>query len=268
MPPSRTDGATVLALERVSRRYSGGLLALHEVSLAVHEGEFVTIVGPSGCGKSTLLSLLAGLTAPDGGRVSSSLRQPGELGVVFQEPTLMPWASVAENVALPLRLLRRPAREIGPRVATALGEVELDGFAASLPAELSGGMRMRVAVARALVTQPRLLLMGEPFAALDEMIRESMNEQLLAVWQRLGITCIFVTHSLYEAAFLSTRVLVLSARPGQVVDELSVDERYPRTAEYRDSARFAALRAELAQRLRAAEPAPAEMRAARLQPTA
>jgi len=241
----------VIALQQVSRRFPGGLLALDDISAEIHEGEFVTIVGPSGCGKSTLLALMAGLAQPDEGQVNSLARRPGELGMVFQEPTLMPWATVADNVALPLRLLNRPAGEIAGRVERALHDVDLAGFAASLPAELSGGMRMRAAIARALVTSPRLLLMDEPFAALDEMTREQMNEQLLALWSRLGITCVFVTHSLYEAAFLSRRVLIMSARPGRITGEMRIDEPYPRGAPWRDSAGFAAMRAALAHRLRA-----------------
>ncbi len=241
----------MLELQQVSRQFPGGLLALEDISAGIGEGEFVTIVGPSGCGKSTLLALMAGLAVPDEGQVVSQARLPGELGMVFQEPTLMPWASVADNVALPLRLLGRPAGEIHRRVERALADVDLAGFAASLPAELSGGMRMRAAIARALVTGPRLLLMDEPFAALDELTREQMNEQLLALWQRLGITCVFVTHSLYEAVFVSTRVLVMSARPGRIIDEMRIDEAYPRGAHWRDSPAFAALRAALAQTLRA-----------------
>lgn len=240
----------VLALQQVSRRFPGGLLALDDVSTDIREGEFVTIVGPSGCGKSTLLALIAGLAQPDEGQVMSQARRPGELGMVFQEPTLMPWATVADNVALPLRLLGRPAGEIAGRVERALVDVDLAAFAGSLPTELSGGMRMRAAIARALVTGPRLLLMDEPFAALDEMTREQMNEQLLALWHRLGITCVFVTHSLYEAVFLSTRVLIMSPRPGRINGETLIDEAYPRGAQWRDSASFAALRAALAQTLR------------------
>ncbi len=240
----------VLALQQISRRFSGGLLALDDISVEIREGEFVTVVGPSGCGKSTLLNLMAGLALPDGGLVISQARSPGELGMVFQEPTLMPWASVADNVALPLRLLGRPAGEIARCVERALLDVDLAGFAASLPAELSGGMRMRVAIARALVTGPRLLLMDEPFAALDELTREQMNEQLLALWHRLGITCVLVTHSLYEAVFLSTRVLIMSTRPGRIIAETRIDEAYPRGAPWRDSASFAATRAQLARTLR------------------
>lgn len=241
----------MLALQQVSRRFPGGLLALDGISAEIREGEFVSIVGPSGCGKSTLLALMAGLAVADEGRVMSQAPLPGELGMVFQEPTLMPWATVAENVALPLRLLGRPAGEIAGRVERALLDVDLAAFAASLPAELSGGMRMRAAIARALVTGPRLLLMDEPFAALDEMTREQMNEQLLALWHRLGITCVFVTHSLYEAAFLSTRVLIMSARPGRIIGDTRIEEAYPRGADWRDSADFAAVRAALAQTLRA-----------------
>ncbi|MCC5860490.1 MAG: ABC transporter ATP-binding protein [Gammaproteobacteria bacterium] len=246
----------MLALHEVSHHYPGGVVALEQVSLALHPGEFVAVVGPSGCGKSTLLSLLAGLTAPVAGRVSSVVRSPGELGMVFQDPTLMPWASVAENIALPLRLMRRPAGEVTARVVEAVRQVGLAGFEASLPAELSGGMRMRVAIARALVTRPRLLLMDEPFAALDELTRERMNEQLLALWRELGITCLFVTHSLYEAVFLATRVLVMAPRPGRVIAEVAVPAGYPRGDAWRSDAAFAALRGELAAQLRhSAEPA-------------
>lgn len=242
--------ATVLALEDVTHRYAGGVLALDRVSLGLQPGEFVALVGPSGCGKSTVLSLLAGLTAPASGRVISAVRAPGELGMVFQDPTLMPWASVVANIALPLQLMHRASDEIACRVAEAVRQVGLDGFEESLPAELSGGMRMRVAIARALVTQPRLLLMDEPFAALDELTRERMNEQLLALWRRLGITCLFVTHSLYEAVFLATRVLVMAPRPGRVIAEVEVPAPYPRGDAWREDSAFAALRGELAARLR------------------
>jgi NitT/TauT family transport system ATP-binding protein len=243
----------VLALDGVSRRYPGGLLALQGLSFEVAEGEFVSIVGPSGCGKSTLLSMLAGLSLPETGRVVSSVREPGELGVVFQDPTLMPWASVVDNIAMPLRLLRRPSGEVARQVDEALASVGLQGFARSLPAELSGGMRMRVSIARALVTRPRLLLMDEPFAALDEMTRETMNEQLLALWRSLGLTCVFVTHSLYEAVFLSTRVLVMSPRPGRIVDEVAIDAAIPRNEHWRATADFASLRADLSACLRRGE---------------
>jgi NitT/TauT family transport system ATP-binding protein len=206
----------MLALNGVTRRFAGGVVALEEVSLRVEAGDFLVLLGPSGCGKSTLLRLIAGLDAPDAGSLAWAEGKPaaGDIGFVFQDATLMPWASALENVALPLRL--RGDREALPRATEALGRVGLTEFAASRPAALSGGMRMRVSIARALVARPRLLLMDEPFAALDDFTRHRLQDEVLSLTAEHACTTVFVTHSLYEAAYLASRVVVMSPRPGRI----------------------------------------------------
>ncbi len=226
-----------VAIEAAEKTYPNGTRALLPVSLQVQAGEFITLLGPSGCGKSTLLKMVAGLLAPSAGRVQ---RAPGrELSFVFQEATLMPWASVQANVRLPLDLAGVPRAQATPRVLQALQRVGLQGFEAALPRELSGGMQMRVSIARGLVTEPALLLMDEPFGALDEITRQRLDSDLLALWQAQRLTVMFVTHSIYEAVFLSRRVVVMAARPGRVVDDIVIDEPYPRSDEFRVSTRFA-----------------------------
>ncbi len=224
----------VLAAEKT---YPNGTQALQPVNLAVAEGGFVTLLGPSGCGKSTLLKMVAGLLAPSGGQVRLA-GGAAALGFVFQEATLMPWARVAANVRLPLDLAGLPRSEADTRVRAALQLVGLEKFEHHLPRELSGGMQMRVSIARSLVTQPRLLLMDEPFGALDEITRNRLDSDLLALWQAQRLTVMFVTHSIHEAVFLSQRVLVMAARPGRVVDELRIDEPYPRAPAFRVSTAF------------------------------
>ena len=229
----------------VEKTYPNGTHALQPVNLTVQEGEFVTLLGPSGCGKSTLLKMVAGLLEPSNGRLLL-WRKPVEqiestghrLSFVFQEPTLMPWARVQSNVRLPLDLAGVPASEAGPRVRDALAMVGLDKFAGALPRELSGGMQMRVSIARGLVTQPTLLLMDEPFGALDEITRNKLDSDLLDLWSAKKLTVIFVTHSIYEAVYLSTRVVVMAARPGRLVEEVQIDEPYPRGPEFRVSTAF------------------------------
>ncbi|MDF1485820.1 ABC transporter ATP-binding protein [Ramlibacter sp. H39-3-26] len=240
----------LLALEGVEKRYASGTLALSDFSLAVGAREFVSLLGPSGCGKSTVLRMAAGLDAPGAG----TLRRPGDAGTgfVFQEPTLMPWARVAANVALPLELAGLPRAECAARVHAALRTVGLEGFARAWPRELSGGMKMRASIARALVTRPRLLLMDEPFAALDEITRFRLNDQLLALWQAQGFTALFVTHSVFEAVYLSQRVVVMAARPGRVVADIAIDEPYPRTDALRATPRYAAWCAQVSGALREA----------------
>jgi NitT/TauT family transport system ATP-binding protein len=212
----------VLRIDAVSRRF-GTVEALEKISLAIGDGDFVGLLGPSGCGKSTLLRLIAGLDRPDAGALAwdaGRRPEPGEIGFVFQDATLLPWASAADNVFLPLRLrgvARGPAME---QVHAALERVGLHGFADARPRQLSGGMRMRVSIARALVTRPRLLLMDEPFAALDEFTRHKLQEDLLALWQELGCTVVFVTHSIYEAAFLARRIVLMTPRPGRIDHEI------------------------------------------------
>jgi NitT/TauT family transport system ATP-binding protein len=239
----------VVALDDVHLRFAQGqgMLALEGLSLSVNPGEVLTLLGPSGCGKSTALRLLAGLLQPTSGSV---LRQPGlSMGFVFQEPTLMPWASVFDNVWLPLRLAGRRAAEARDEVMQVLTWVGLADVAQAYPRELSGGMRMRVSIARALVVQPRLLLLDEPFAALDEITRTRLDEDLLRIRQEQGLTVVFVTHSVYEAVFLSTRIAVFSGRPGRVMRCLSVGQAQ-RDDAFRGSPNFAALCREASAALR------------------
>ena len=214
----------MLHIDAVARRFAGGVEALRDVSLTIGAGDFVALLGPSGCGKSTLLRLIAGLDQPDGGALTwREGHEPGvgEVGFVFQDATLLPWASAEDNVYLPLRL-RRVARPRAMKdVQAAIALVGLTGFERARPAQLSGGMRMRVSIARALVTRPRLLLMDEPFAALDEFTRHRLQVDLLALWKNLGCTIVFVTHSIYEAAFLAQRIVLMTPRPGRIATELA-----------------------------------------------
>jgi NitT/TauT family transport system ATP-binding protein len=241
LPDAGAGASAVAALSGVSKRYPDGTLALRGVDLSVGEGEFLSLLGPSGCGKSTLLRMIAGLIAPSEGRIAVDTAHGGEIGFVFQEPTLMPWASALRNVMLPLRLSHVPKREAEARAAEALARVGLSGFEHAWPRALSGGMRMRVSIARALVTRPRLLLMDEPFAALDEITRHRLNNDLLALWQATRFTVIFVTHSIFESVYLSQRVAVMAARPGRIHEELPIPAPYPRGEEFRTSAEYAAL---------------------------
>jgi NitT/TauT family transport system ATP-binding protein len=213
----------MLHLSCVGRRF-GRVEALRDVSLYIGAGDFVALLGPSGCGKTTLLRLIAGLEHPDAGQLTwDAGHQPtqGEIGYVFQDATLLPWANTVDNVFLPLRLRGMAREQAMPRVQSALERVGLNGFAQALPRQLSGGMRMRVSIARALVTRPRLLLMDEPFAALDEFTRHKLQEDLLSLWQELGCTVVFVTHSVYEAAFLARRIVLLTPRPGHIDHEIA-----------------------------------------------
>jgi NitT/TauT family transport system ATP-binding protein len=213
----------MLRLSDIGRRF-GQVEALRDVSLNIAAGDFVALLGPSGCGKSTLLRLIAGLDHPDSGTLTweaGHQPRPGEVGFVFQDATLLPWASAADNVFLPLRLSGIARREAMPGVHEALRRVGLEGFENARPRELSGGMRMRVSIARALVTRPRLLLMDEPFAALDEFTRHGLQENLLSLWQDLGCTVVFVTHSIYEAAFLARRIVLMTPRPGRIDHEIA-----------------------------------------------
>jgi len=238
-----TDGLAV-SLRAVTKVYDSGVAALGPLDLDVRRGEFVSLLGPSGCGKSTALRLIAGLGAPSGGRVgvahgSAEARGAHGIGFVFQEPTLMPWTSVRENVRLPLKLAHAPAGEADARVDEALTEVGLADFASAYPRELSGGMKMRVSLARALVTDPDILLMDEPFAALDEITRFRLNNDLLALWRNLRKTVIFVTHSVFESVYLSQRVIVMTSRPGRLSAEIRIDAPEPRGEEFRTSAAYA-----------------------------
>jgi NitT/TauT family transport system ATP-binding protein len=238
--------APVVTLRRVGKRFANGTLALDGLDLDVRRGEFLSLLGPSGCGKTSALRIIAGLSEPSAGAVEwAAGAQPSadfrhRIGFVFQEPTLMPWATVAGNVRLPLTLAGVPESTAGPRVERALERVGLTGFGGVYPRELSGGMKMRVSIARALVTEPDLLLMDEPFAALDEITRFRLNNDLLAVWQALGKTVVFVTHSVFESVYLSSRIIVMAARPGRVFTELAIDAPYPRDERFRTSAEYGA----------------------------
>ncbi len=226
--------APVVTCRGISKRFANGTLALEDATLDVFEHQFLSLLGPSGCGKSTLLRLIAGLSEPSAGTIEWHTGHSA-LSFVFQEPTLMPWATALANVVLPLRLAGVARDERGERATAALAQVGLAGFEKVYPRELSGGMKMRVSIARALVTRPKVLLMDEPFAALDEITRFKLNNDLLELWQREGFTVIFVTHSVFESAFLSQRIAVMSARPGRVIEDIAVDAPYPRRAEYRTS---------------------------------
>ena len=240
---SGTSGLAV-SLRGVTKVYDNGLNALGPFDLDVRKGEFVSLLGPSGCGKSTALRLIAGLNAPTSGSVRVSRRADRSraghsIGFVFQEPTLMPWTSVRENVRLPLKLARAPAAEADARVGDVLMQVGLAEFAEAYPRELSGGMKMRVSLARALVTNPDILLMDEPFAALDEITRFRLNNDLLSLWRKLHKTVIFVTHSVFESVYLSQRLIVMTARPGRIGSEFRIDAPEPRGEEFRTSAEYA-----------------------------
>jgi NitT/TauT family transport system ATP-binding protein len=213
----------VLSVSHVSRRFPGGIEALRDTSLRLEKSDFVALLGPSGCGKSTLLRLIAGLDQPDDGRLAwdSGPPAPGDIGYVFQDATLLPWATAEDNVFLPLRLRGLSRDAAMPEVQAALHRVGLDGFEKARPRQLSGGMRMRVSIARALVTRPRLLLMDEPFAALDEFTRHKLQTDLLEVWRDAGCTVVFVTHSIYEAAFLARRIVLMTPRPGRIDREIA-----------------------------------------------
>jgi NitT/TauT family transport system ATP-binding protein len=233
-----------VSLRGVTKIYDSGVVALGPIDLEVRKGEFVSLLGPSGCGKSTALRLIAGLNQPSSGMVQVS-RPPVEVGgrhpvgFVFQEPTLMPWASVRDNVRLPLRLAHVPAAEADARIVGALAQMGLDDFADAYPRELSGGMKMRVSLARALVTDPDILLMDEPFAALDEITRFRLNNDLLALWRNLRKTVIFVTHSVFESVYLSQRVIVMTSRPGCIAAEIGISTTEPRTEDFRTSTEYA-----------------------------
>lgn len=233
--PATPQAPPAIDLQAVEQVYANGTRALQPVSLRVQAGEFVTLLGPSGCGKSTLLKMVAGLLPPTAGGIQLAAER---LSFVFQEATLMPWADVQANVRLPLDLAGMPRSQAQARVQEALQLVGLSGFAHHLPRELSGGMQMRVSIARSLVTQPGLLLMDEPFGALDEITRNKLDADLLDLWRRRGLTVVFVTHSITEAVFLSTRVIVMGARPGRVVADLAIDNPWPRDEDHRTSPAF------------------------------
>jgi NitT/TauT family transport system ATP-binding protein len=248
----------VVRMVEVAKTF-GGFEALKDISVTVEPGEFVSLLGPSGCGKSTILRLLAGLTSVTGGRIEwgdkvrrrENTGRP-DLAFVFQEATLMPWRTVERNVAIPLVLLGLPMAQIRERVRQAIGAVGLDGFEKTYPRQLSGGMKMRVSIARALVTRPAVLLMDEPFAALDEMTRQKLNNDLVTLWRQERLTIVFVTHNVYEAVYLSSRILVMTPRPGRIHSDTRVDATAERDDDFRASATYTRSCDQVSRQLRAA----------------
>ncbi len=241
------EGRPVVELRGVSKRYSNGTLAVSGVDLDLRAGEFVSLLGPSGCGKSTVLRMIAGLGEVSAGRIdwpTSAQDWRGQplrdVGFVFQEATLMPWATALDNVMLPLKLKHIAAREATERAAAALAAVGLGSFEHAYPRELSGGMKMRVSIARALVTEPKVLLMDEPFAALDEITRHKLNDDLLDLWAKDHFTVVFVTHSVFESVYLSERIVVMAARPGRIIADLRTEAPFPRDGSFRTSPEYGA----------------------------
>jgi NitT/TauT family transport system ATP-binding protein len=245
----RPPAVEVLSAEKV---FANGARGLAPIDLSIADGEFLTLIGPSGCGKSTLLKLIANLIEPSDGRLlwwRGEFSQVGQEGrrfaFVFQEPTLMPWARVDANVRLPLELANVPNAKAVPVVAEAIERVGLSAFTRHFPRQLSGGMKMRVSIARALVTNPNLLLMDEPFGALDEFTRNKLDADLIRLWWERKLTTVFVTHSIYEAVYLSTRIIVMASNPGRIFRTMTIDESQPREEGFRDSPKFAAYCREL-----------------------
>jgi NitT/TauT family transport system ATP-binding protein len=235
---------STVTISNVTKQFKGGTTALEDINLEIEEGEFVSLIGPSGCGKSTLLRVIGDLIEPSRGEVSVNgkparqARRDHDYGIVFQDAVLYDWRTVARNVGLPLEMLGWDRAKRAARVDEMLELVELKGFESSRPWQLSGGMQQRVSIARALSFDPALLLMDEPFGALDEMTRERLNMELLRIWEKASSTIVFVTHSIPEAVFLSTRVVVMSARPGRIAGIVDIDLQQPRTAETREDPRF------------------------------
>jgi NitT/TauT family transport system ATP-binding protein len=255
--------APALLMHGVEKRFELGrqqsVTAIARVDLQIDAGEFVAIVGPSGCGKSTLLRLGAGLLEPSGGRIE---RRDADASFVFQEPALLPWRSVAGNVQLPLELTDVPREQRAARIERVLGLVGLADWADALPRQLSGGMRMRVALARALVVDAPVVYFDEPFAAIDELTREELNSHLLDVWRQRRFAALFVTHNIHEAVFLADRVVVMSPRPGRLLGQVEVPFELPRRPELRTSAAFIDVVRGVSELLRAGSGAPAELASA------
>ena len=235
----------VVQVNGVTKTFAhGNVTALENIELELGHGEFVSLIGPSGCGKSTLLRVIGDLTPPTSGTVSINgkparqARNDGDYGIVFQDSVLFDWRTVTKNIALPLEMLGWSRERRKERVEEMLDLVDLGAFADHHPWQLSGGMQQRVSIARALAFEPALLLMDEPFGALDEMTRERLNLELLSIWEKLGSTVVFVTHSISEAVFLSTRVVVMSPRPGRIAGFVPIDLPFPRTVETREAPRF------------------------------
>ena len=253
-----STGEHVVSLQRVSKEFGkGGVVALKAIDLEIGPGEFVSLIGPSGCGKSTLLRIVGDLIEPTqgdavvNGKPAHQARLDGDYGIVFQDAVLFDWRTVAKNIALPLEMLGWDRGRRAERVREMVELVELTGFEGHHPWQLSGGMQQRVAIARALAFHPPLLLMDEPFGALDEMTRERLNLELLRIWEGSGSTVVFVTHSIPEAVFLSTRVVVMSPRPGRITGVVDIDLPHPRTAETREQPRFFELVTAVRDKLRA-----------------
>ncbi len=243
--PESTKRRPLITLSDVSKTYRGGTLALADVNLKVGDGEFISILGPSGCGKSTLLRMVAGLGSITGGtidwpqaRYSAGGEPLRDLGFVFQEPTLMPWATVFNNIYLPLKLSGVSRRDAKARIDDVIAMVGLEKFVDAYPRQLSGGMKMRVSIARALVVKPRVMMLDEPFAALDEITRFRLNNDLLRLWQDQKWTVLFVTHSVFESVYLSNRIVVMSARPGRIIADLPISAPYPRGEAFRMSSDY------------------------------
>ncbi len=228
-----------ITISHVSKVFNNGVVALNDVNLKVNREDFVSLVGPSGCGKSTILRIIAGLSESSGGKIEwadRTLKQ--QIAFVFQEPALMPWNTVKNNIRLPLKLMGMPKRMADASIAKTLELVGLENFANAYPRQLSGGMKMRVSIARAIVTEPRVLLMDEPFGALDDITRTNLNDELLSLWNHQRQTILFVTHNIYEAVYLSKRVVVMGANPGRAIAEIPIDEPLPRTEAFRTSERY------------------------------
>ncbi|MGB3515413.1 MAG: ABC transporter ATP-binding protein [Elainellaceae cyanobacterium] len=231
--------SSAIRLRHVGKTYANGTVALDDVNLAIAPTEFVSLVGPSGCGKSTVLRLMAGLSPLSNGTVEwGDALSRDRLSFVFQDASLMPWATVQDNVRLPLRLAGVPKAKAEAAIANALKMVDLQGYERAYPRQLSGGMKMRVSIARSLVTQPSLMLMDEPFGALDEMTRSRLNSDILHLWETQRWTVVFVTHNIYEAVYLSQRVVVMAAQPGRIVADIAIDAPYPRNDAFRTSPLF------------------------------
>jgi NitT/TauT family transport system ATP-binding protein len=256
-----SSAEAVVAARGISKTFGkGGVTALQDIELEVGRGEFISLIGPSGCGKSTLLRVIGDLVEPSSGEIlvngktAHRARLDRDYGIVFQAPVLFDWRSVQANVALPLEVKGMSGRERDEQVKAMLALVELKDFARHYPYQLSGGMQQRVSIARALALEPSILLMDEPFGALDEMTRERMNSEVQRIWQQTGTTVVFVTHSIPEAVFLSSRVVVMSPRPGRIVRVIDIDLPRPRTDDTRETARYFELITEVRETLRGRRP--------------
>jgi NitT/TauT family transport system ATP-binding protein len=248
MPGAVATDAPLVSLRGIGKRFGSGVMALDPIDLDIGRGEFLSLIGPSGCGKTSLLRIIAGLIDPTTGERRLALAAdegertaPGRIGFVFQDPTLMPWSTVIGNVLLPFRLAGRVGPAQRERAAAELRAVGLAGFERAYPRQLSGGMRMRVSIARAFVTDPDLLLLDEPFAALDEITRMALNDDLMRLWDSRRPTVVFVTHSVFESVYLSTRIAVMTPRPGRIAAELTVDLPQPRERTLRTAPSYAAI---------------------------